>query len=445
MNRQTYEEWIFAPILPTLSADKAEFDKRVEEIHAQNPILTSKEGMVQFVRLAGDITEERIEALRQRQHREHLSQKTLNRLVLDYENRRFYLTQLTVRTMVAAIMRGMEQPTVDSVTAPQITEFLDMLSVSFTGDAVKLGMTNEEGSGLAVTQVVHHYAIAHHALTGKPTFVTSPGLTEALIHTEFRDVPSDMLKLPHEVLSIEPPRNVGLQIPDVQSGLHEVVNIFVLTRGVRSVGQTWHVVLVGEDKGFSEEEERIFAYNDALFHFHFRFDPELTVGQLIAKHVAEVSEWVQATSGMTATGWTEEHLERILRYVINTLLYVTLPDAELQLLYRDPEVEKLHEKLSRAPKGSHKREKLNGELRSKSKDRVTLLGSTVKLMRRAHDTAPGAGGGDGTKLYVQHIRRGHWRNQAHGPEHSLRRLMWIKPMMVGPKDSPLKITTYEVT
>lgn len=31
----------------------------------------------------------------------------------------------------------------------------------------------------------------------------------------------------------------------------------------------------------------------------------------------------------------------------------------------------------------------------------------------------------------QHIRRGHWRNQAHGKGYSLRKLIWILPMIVG--------------
>ena len=31
----------------------------------------------------------------------------------------------------------------------------------------------------------------------------------------------------------------------------------------------------------------------------------------------------------------------------------------------------------------------------------------------------------------QHIRRGHWRNQAHGPGFSLRKLIWMLPMIVG--------------
>lgn len=35
------------------------------------------------------------------------------------------------------------------------------------------------------------------------------------------------------------------------------------------------------------------------------------------------------------------------------------------------------------------------------------------------------------------IVRGFWRNQAYGPDHSLRRRQWIPPFVKGPADKPL--------
>lgn len=37
-----------------------------------------------------------------------------------------------------------------------------------------------------------------------------------------------------------------------------------------------------------------------------------------------------------------------------------------------------------------------------------------------------------------HLRDGHWRNQAHGPQHSLRKLIWIRPTVVGQSASKLE-------
>ena len=49
-------------------------------------------------------------------------------------------------------------------------------------------------------------------------------------------------------------------------------------------------------------------------------------------------------------------------------------------------------------------------------------------------------GGDGTgeqRYHHQWIVSGHWRQQAHGPARSLRRLTWVAPHLKGPPDAPL--------
>lgn len=37
------------------------------------------------------------------------------------------------------------------------------------------------------------------------------------------------------------------------------------------------------------------------------------------------------------------------------------------------------------------------------------------------------------RLARRHVVRGHWRNQAHGPQHTLRRRQWIEPFVRGPE------------
>ena len=44
----------------------------------------------------------------------------------------------------------------------------------------------------------------------------------------------------------------------------------------------------------------------------------------------------------------------------------------------------------------------------------------------------------GRRLTVRHLVRGHWTNQAHGPDRALRRLQWIAPYIKGPTNAPLK-------
>lgn len=47
------------------------------------------------------------------------------------------------------------------------------------------------------------------------------------------------------------------------------------------------------------------------------------------------------------------------------------------------------------------------------------------------------GEGGGREYHHRWIVRGHYRNQAYGPHHSLRRRQWIPPYVAGPADAPL--------
>jgi len=48
------------------------------------------------------------------------------------------------------------------------------------------------------------------------------------------------------------------------------------------------------------------------------------------------------------------------------------------------------------------------------------------------------------KKLVRHWRRGHWRNQPHGAGLKDRKLIWIKPCLVGSVDKPKKVREYQV-
>jgi len=52
------------------------------------------------------------------------------------------------------------------------------------------------------------------------------------------------------------------------------------------------------------------------------------------------------------------------------------------------------------------------------------------------------GGGGAPK--VQFLVRGHWKQQAHGPRHSLRKTIWVKPFWKGPDDTRVLLRTYQV-
>ena len=63
------------------------------------------------------------------------------------------------------------------------------------------------------------------------------------------------------------------------------------------------------------------------------------------------------------------------------------------------------------------------------------VGRPIKLGARLKAAIKeGLGGGASWKLDSRFVVRGHWRNQAYGPEHSLRRKQWIEPYWKGPEN-----------
>lgn len=67
---------------------------------------------------------------------------------------------------------------------------------------------------------------------------------------------------------------------------------------------------------------------------------------------------------------------------------------------------------------------------------------TIDLREQVREVLSGTRKGGSPK--VQFTVRGHWRNQAHGPRHSLRRVQWIQPFWKGPEEARALLRGYKV-
>jgi hypothetical protein len=70
------------------------------------------------------------------------------------------------------------------------------------------------------------------------------------------------------------------------------------------------------------------------------------------------------------------------------------------------------------------------------------LAADVKIDLRDHVAAM-LSGEPGAKLTVQFLVRGHWRNQRHGPDNSLRKTIWIEPFWKGPEESRVLLRAHQ--
>lgn len=450
--RKSYYESLWSSISDVMESDKKEIIDRATE-HMIELALLSQESPQnvkrirdisdQIVNLPTEITFERIKDAKERHKREFLSQDTRLKIAKKLELRRFYMTHVFMQKCM-------------KTHDVSFSEFMNSVCGHFYKDSIEAGYNELAAKENSLTQTAYHYCLALFANHGRPTFVPSPGLTEALIHTEFRDVPSDLVQLPHPAIFIEAPPNSGLTVVNTESGSHELIGAFVVEYDNFNTDKqrTFQVLLVGKTKESSNQKV---LFDDALFHFKLIFRPDSTVGDCLKLANDTVGSWLtqipspqipsQNPSINPLDKWQTDVFPDCARFVLNTLLYITLPDAEIDSVFSDSEVSSLLSKLSKFPKGSKKREFINSQLKKKDQHKFNLLGSSVKITR--FDPSDDSGNDSiktesHRKINVAFIRRGHWRHQPFGPGRKQTRLLWIRPTMVNPQKEVMKVTTYKV-
>lgn len=143
-----------------------------------------------------------------------------------------------------------------------------------------------------------------------------------------------------------------------------------------------------------------------------------------------IQQNIENTCGEEATSLGDESLKKILNFVCNALLYCTsFPD--------DVQAHNAHKlkKLQKRVKRSGKRQKdATQKLVQARSDTIYLVGKNFRLddKRMSEELSQ-----EDYKLRARHIVRGHWRNQACGPRHSERKLVFVPPFWrgTGPKGS----------
>lgn len=449
--RHSYYDSLWVEISDTLDSDKVGFLKRSTEIMFGLKLATQSSNherirllVDEFMELPTKIAMERFDELKTRAKRETLNTETRLKLARRIELRRFYAVHVLMQTCQM----------VNGFSDVPFTQFLYSLLDKLNNDALESGYDKLGARENAITQATFQFCLAMFANHGRPTFVPSLGLTEALIHTEFRDVPSGLVQLPHPAIFIEAPENSGLTVPNAESGLHELIGAFVVARDdSNSENRKFQVILIGRAKTTDIQMLDKVLFDDALFHFTFEFTSGSTVGECLKETTGGIGSWTSKVKasveqiGNDGTNkvneWRSDGFADCARFVLNTLLYITLPDSEIESAFSDSEIPSLIDKLSRSPKGSNKRAAINAQLKKKSHHKCMILGSSVKINRASHTCNDGTSHGSNHKLNVAFIRRGHWRNQPFGPGRKQTRIMWIRPTMVNP-DGPMKITTYTV-
>ncbi len=129
-------------------------------------------------------------------------------------------------------------------------------------------------------------------------------------------------------------------------------------------------------------------------------------------------------------------LEQAFNLVINTLLYLTLPSAELRVV--QPEI---------ARRGLHAKNPKKAEKAARSVERqsayrcYTLVGESVSYVRRGADHA-GTGEHGNRRLTSRHLVSGHFKTVHFGEKNEQHKIHFIAPYYRGPKDAAEAATAH---
>lgn len=286
------------------------------------------------------------------------------------------------------------------------------------------------------SEVGHFYGnlvVLRQFVAPAPFFRIDDHLCELLLHTDLdEDIPVEVLKAPYPRFYVEfgSRRDLPLHVPNDMTGMHVAEGAYVEFGVRRDAGPGFYVVFTGSPLGKSN------ALDDATHSMFLRMSDGVTVKQAIEESYRLGNQYAQEYGFRTASDDTLAPARVLLNFLAKVLLYINLPEARRTL---------------HADKTEHLKS-IAGLKSTSKKNKAARRGKA--LVDYILVTAPPAAGGiqqpdvsEAGRSVKTHWRRGHYRMQAYGPEHSLRKLAFIRPTLVnadlgmGAREAP----TYKVT
>jgi hypothetical protein len=292
-------------------------------------------------------------------------------------------------------------------------------------------MTQNGEAGTEVGNIYSMLLYLRHTMHPQPYFVIADPLVDMMENTDIADdIPASMVKLPYPRFFIEfgKDRTCGLSLPNIMSGQHILEGAYI-EKGVHStLGEGMFVLLTGSPIGKSG------AMDDATHSLFIPLDdPNLSVKEALAR-TFKLGKAVSLEHGyrVTPDSFLQQAFDCLL-FVLKTLLYINLPEARKELHKEKTEWLKATNSLQSTAK------------KAKAAKRGRGLVDHI-LIKAPPAVEGGAGGaGQGVRSMKQHWRRGHYRTQAHGPQFSMRKVIFVQPVLVHGDSSGVTMPQYKVT
>jgi hypothetical protein len=285
----------------------------------------------------------------------------------------------------------------------------------------------------------HHYLSTQLLSTmrliwaDKREFRLSPGIAESLLLTEVKGINISELKLPYESFLIRFPAGlIDLAAEDgsVYPMVSAIVSEWDVSEGFWKDG--------AKARGVSPKKRAITIYGMGTWNKQSADAGDTTsLGWLAClddNEVATLGLWsveggsADALPNERAFTVNQQAVKLATRLVLNTCLYVSLPNSDVVLDGQET-LNRLRERVRKHPKGSHKGERAREELRGEEKKpQVRKVGWSIRVPASVREAASHERTARGRHFTAQWLVRGHWRNQAIGDRvEGKHKLKWIQP------------------
>jgi hypothetical protein len=302
--------------------------------------------------------------------------------------------------------------------------------------AVRLGLTRDafdqemkrQGVRDAMQQVlVYEYAaMLNFKAFGGKTFHFSENLVERLANTEL-NVAAEMVVPPFRsclfVLDDDTSRNALYAIHDnkAPAPTSEPISVFLTVQPRAEGGRTLTMMIWQAD----DKHSQMFLKRELLLADGTRVEDALRTdwAKILPPKQIEVDEIRFYEDGL-----------RFFRIIVNGILYLgsTSPDVSGELHAED--------RIPALKMGMTRKEKRHLEHKKATSTRLPYIevGGVVRPLggRAGQSAAP--------RIDVRLLVRGHWKNQAHGPGMTLRKLIHVEPYWRGPEMAELVDRPYLV-
>ena len=281
---------------------------------------------------------------------------------------------------------------------------------AFEGDEGKI---NRGLVGIAVHEMFAAMRFAYH---GSNVFRLSEQLCAALTLTDIDENEKALVKLPYPAIYLKIPRGFVPLYCDEETGEVKWTTSVLLNEYVRrdhNDTKGIYVMLCGDN----DRDAAAFFYNEGT-----------TRKEFVARPMMHCN--FEDTVGVNAA---PDELNQAFCLVDNFLHW--LDAAGKSDVTREP---------------MRKKHKKSKKVRKHGWPTFWIVGKKVRLPQELFDVAKeavrrGKRGPSGAewKLRMQHVVRGHWKMQAYGPKHSLRKRLWVEPYMRGPEGAVAWSHLYE--